>query len=138
MSRRWRSLTRWRTYATPSQEPDPQLGDYPQLPWVSRQTLPAKGWDDPLLRRNFGDTLHEQEEVLSMWGPDVAPIPPKQALFQFTLAALGFVSFGLLVKNVLAQEPPAIRREYPFDGLVTELGGHEETKARVESLETDL
>lgn len=31
--------------------------DYPELPWVSRQNLPAKGWDDMLLRRNYGDTV---------------------------------------------------------------------------------
>jgi NADH dehydrogenase (ubiquinone) 1 beta subcomplex subunit 8 len=47
-----------RRYATPAkQEPDPQLNGYPQLPWISRQTLPASGWQDPLMRRNFGDTV---------------------------------------------------------------------------------
>jgi NADH dehydrogenase (ubiquinone) 1 beta subcomplex subunit 8 len=50
-----------RTYATPvayhQQEVDPQLNGYPQLPYINRQRLPAKGWDDPQLRRNFGDTV---------------------------------------------------------------------------------
>lgn len=46
-----------RSYATHTEEPDPQLNGYPQLPMISRQTLPAKGWQDPLLRRNFGDTV---------------------------------------------------------------------------------
>jgi NADH dehydrogenase (ubiquinone) 1 beta subcomplex subunit 8 len=50
-----------RTYATPvayhQQEVDPQLAGYPQLPYVNRQRLPAKGWDDPQMRRNFGDTV---------------------------------------------------------------------------------
>ena len=50
-----------RHYAVPStyskEEPDPQLNGYPQLPWVSRQHLPAYGWQDPLMRRNFGDTV---------------------------------------------------------------------------------
>jgi len=51
-----------RHYAMPSihpkeEEVDPQLNGYPQLPWVSRQRLPAFGWQDPLLRRNFGDTV---------------------------------------------------------------------------------
>lgn len=63
-----------------------------------------------------------------MWGPDVAPLPPHKALAQFILAALGFVGFGFTVKNYIAQDPPAIRREYPYSGLVTELGGQEETK----------
>lgn len=31
--------------------------DYPQLPWRSRQNFSAKGWDDMLLRRNYGDPV---------------------------------------------------------------------------------
>ena len=46
-----------RTYASQAQDADPQLADYPRLPWVSRQTLPPKGWWDPQMRRNFGDTV---------------------------------------------------------------------------------
>ena len=47
-----------RRYATSTKdEADPQLNGYPQLPFVSRQYLPAQGWQDPLLRRNFGDTV---------------------------------------------------------------------------------
>lgn len=40
------------------EEKDP-IPDYPDLPWVSRQTLPAKGWDDMLLRRNYGDPVRQ-------------------------------------------------------------------------------
>jgi len=46
-----------RTYASQAQEADPQLADYPRLPWVSRQRLSPKGWWDPQMRRNFGDTV---------------------------------------------------------------------------------
>lgn len=42
--------------ATPD-EVDPQLAGYPQLPNVSRQTLPARGWWDMQMRRNMGDTV---------------------------------------------------------------------------------
>ena len=45
-----------RLYST-SEEPDPQLNGYPQLPWQSRQDLPPLGWQDNLMRRNFGDTV---------------------------------------------------------------------------------
>lgn len=62
-----------------------------------------------------------------MWGPDIPVIPPSRALFHFTLAALGFVSLGFILKyNV--PEMPAIRREYPYSGLVTELGSLQENK----------
>lgn len=47
-----------RTVTTSTKEEvDPQLNGYPQLPFVSRQHLPALGWQDPLMRRNFGDTV---------------------------------------------------------------------------------
>lgn len=57
---RYRSLTSThtlRSYSTPSEEPDPQLNGYPQLPWQSRQSLPPLGWQDNLMRRNYGDTV---------------------------------------------------------------------------------
>ena len=40
-----------------STQKDPQLGDYPALPDVSRATLPPTGWWDNQMRRNFGDTV---------------------------------------------------------------------------------
>ncbi|KAF7424194.1 hypothetical protein PC9H_009498 [Pleurotus ostreatus] len=131
------SLLGRRAYATPpKEETDPQLLGYPQLPFTSSQYLPAKGWQDSLMRRNYGDTLHDKDEILSMWGPDIPPIEPSRALFQFTLVALGFVTFGLIAKyNV--PEMPSIRREYPFSGLVTELGGLEDNKARIEAIDDE-
>ena len=141
-----------RTYATPvttHQEKDPQLGDYPQLPEVSRQHLPPTGWWDNQTRRNYGDTvrlstqlirgcfietffslacqLHEQEELYSMWGPDVPSIPPKTAVFQFGIAASVFLGLALIA-NALTPERDSIPREYPYSGLVKELGGLEENK----------
>ena len=38
-------------------ELDPQLNGYPQLPNISRQTLPPHGWWDFQMRRNRGDTV---------------------------------------------------------------------------------
>ncbi|TDL25800.1 hypothetical protein BD410DRAFT_784825 [Rickenella mellea] len=117
---------------TPSNEKDPQLGDYPDLPYVSKQLRPPSGWWDPQMRRNFGELPHEKEEILSMFAPDVPPLPPRTALFQFTLAVLGFVGIGYLSKS-LVPERPAVPREYPFSGLVKELGGLEENKALPET-----
>lgn len=64
-----------------------------------------------------------------MWGPDIPPVPTSTATIQFLIAVTGFVGVGFLLKS-LAPEPPAIRREYPFSGLVQELGGLEENKVR--------
>ncbi|KAF8737607.1 hypothetical protein AX14_012601 [Amanita brunnescens Koide BX004] len=129
VARRPPVLTLARPYASRAEEPDTQLTDYPKLPWVSRQTLPPRGWQDEQMRRNFGETLHEQEEVLSMWGPDPPPLPPQEALKQLLLAALGFATVGYLIKENVP-EMPAVRRQYPHDGLVVELGGVPENKAR--------
>ncbi|KAJ6609228.1 hypothetical protein B0H10DRAFT_485365 [Mycena sp. CBHHK59/15] len=115
---------RARHYATPAKEPNPQYNGYPELPEVSAQYRPPLGWQDQLLRRNFGDTVHHHEEVLSMWGPDIPVIPPAQALRQFLAAAACFVSAGLFMRYFLVPERPSIPRELPFGGLVTELGGH--------------
>jgi NADH dehydrogenase (ubiquinone) 1 beta subcomplex subunit 8 len=62
-----------------------------------------------------------------MWGPDAPPIDPNSALRQFMVVFAGFVSAGLIIKAI-TPDPPAVRREYPFDGLVRELGGLEENK----------
>ena len=52
-----------RGYAVPSTElkpsDDPQLAGYPELPYVSKQRRSAYGWDDPQMRRNFGDPVRE-------------------------------------------------------------------------------
>ncbi|EJD06451.1 uncharacterized protein FOMMEDRAFT_117264 [Fomitiporia mediterranea MF3/22] len=123
-----------REYAT--QEKDPQLGDYPQLPNISRGTLPPLGWWDNQMRRNFGDIPHEKDEMYSMWGPDPPTLEPRTALFRF---GLGVAMFGGIMLFAYAATPElkAVRRQYPFDGLVKELGGVEQNKAIPESLEED-
>ncbi|KAI0264474.1 Ndufb8, NADH dehydrogenase 19kDa subunit [Gloeopeniophorella convolvens] len=127
-----------RTYATATaKEVDPQLNGYPQLPNEFRQNLPPKGWWDIQMRRNFGDTMHEREEMYSMWGPDAPHVPPSTALNHFAIALTGFVTFGLLCRYALVPDRPAVPRQYPFNGLVKELGGLEENKANVEALEEE-
>nr|GAT60686.1 predicted protein [Mycena chlorophos] len=116
-----------RGYARPV-EPNPQYNGYPELPSdgsASHQYRPPQGWQDNLLRRNFNDTVHHYEEVNSMWGPDIPVVPPKSALRQFLFAAGGFVAVGLFMRSFLVPESPAIPRQYPYNGLEKELGGHQ-------------
>jgi NADH dehydrogenase (ubiquinone) 1 beta subcomplex subunit 8 len=89
------------------------------------------------MRRNYGDTMHEREELYSMWGPDIPHVAPATALNHFAIAFSGFVAFGFLCKYALTPDRPAVPRQYPFNGLVRELGGIEENKANVETLEED-
>ena len=72
--------------------------------------------------------MHEHEEKYSMWGPDIPHVDPATALRHFTMAVSSFVAFGLLCNYVLVPERPAVPRQYPFDGLVKELGGLEENR----------
>jgi NADH dehydrogenase (ubiquinone) 1 beta subcomplex subunit 8 len=66
--------------------------------------------------------MHETEEALSMWAPDVPPVDPRIAIRHFALA---LAVFGGIVATSYYGLPrmPAVRREYPYDGLVAELGG---------------
>lgn len=54
-----------RTYAT--QERDPQVGDYPQVPNVSRAFQPPTGWWDNQMRRNFGDIVRSLSIVICLY-----------------------------------------------------------------------
>lgn len=123
-----------RTYATPVEfkQPkiDPQLGEYPHLPPISAQRRPPKGWWNNQERRNFGETLPEQYEVLSLWAPDVFTISRESALKQFGIAVAVFIGFTFAVKSSVPDRPAA-PRSYPYGGLVAELGGLDANKASV-------
>lgn len=62
-----------------------------------------------------------------MWGPDAPPLPPTTALRQLLIVVSGFVAVGFAIK-ALTPDPPAVRREYPYGGLIKELGGLEENQ----------
>ncbi|PWN18186.1 hypothetical protein BCV69DRAFT_263561, partial [Microstroma glucosiphilum] len=116
-----------RGFATSSssraEEKDPQLGDYPDVPAKSYQSRRYdKSWWDPQEKRNFGEIPGEQDDVLSVWAPDIhAGVKPSFALRQLGIATLGFCSFFSVV-YYFAADSPAERRTYPRDGLAEELG----------------
>jgi NADH dehydrogenase (ubiquinone) 1 beta subcomplex subunit 8 len=62
-----------------------------------------------------------------MWSPDVSNIPPRSALKQVAMVTLGLTGFGYAVYK-FTPEAPAIPRQYPYNGLVKELGGLEANK----------
>ena len=68
--------------------------------------------------------------MLSMWGPDPPRIEPRKALFQFSIAASIFGSI-MLFAYAVTPEKPVVSRQYPYEGLVKELGGLEENKVRL-------
>lgn len=67
---------------------------------------------------------HEQDDVLSVWAPDVHAVPASSALRQFLVAIGVVVLFGSTV-YAATPDKPALPRTYPRDGLATELGGEQ-------------
>ncbi|WFD00116.1 hypothetical protein MYAM1_002862 [Malassezia yamatoensis] len=107
----------------PGSKVDPQLGDYPAMPLDNQQFRPySKKWWDPQDRRQFGETLHEQDDVLSMWSPDAYKTPGPVALRHFLMAVAGIAGFSYII-YVSQPEAPMLRKTFPRDGLASELGG---------------
>jgi NADH dehydrogenase (ubiquinone) 1 beta subcomplex subunit 8 len=75
-----------------------------------------------------------------MWGPDIPPVglTAQSALRQLLGALAGFATLALIIKNYGIPERPAVPREFPYDGLVKELGGVEELKVNFFSLNSFL
>ncbi|KAI8985445.1 hypothetical protein BDB01DRAFT_788273 [Pilobolus umbonatus] len=103
---------------------DPQIGDYPNLPHFSAQTRGPYGWDDPQDKRNFGETVPEEDEIYGVWAPDLHHYSPRKALAQLALFAATITGFaGLIYK--LHPESPVVKRTYPYNGLTEEFGARE-------------
>ncbi|KAF9086407.1 hypothetical protein BGX23_008912 [Mortierella sp. AD031] len=101
-----------------------QIGSYPNLPMYNQQwrdANPSAGYWDRQDRRNFGETVPEEDEVLNIWSPDVWAFPAALGVKRLLAAAAAFIGFGyLLVKT--QPEPHFTRRNYPHDGLLEALG----------------
>jgi len=120
----------------PGEEIDPQLNGYPQLPYAFAGNRPALGWWDIQDRRNFGEPLHEQDDVLGMWGPDPTPVSGLNALGQISVMLSVLGAFCYVVSR-LAPERPCTPRSYPFGGLEKELGGHDKMRDEAEDPQDD-
>ncbi|KAI0737082.1 hypothetical protein C8Q80DRAFT_1276687 [Daedaleopsis nitida] len=70
---------------------------------------------------NFGEPMHEQEEVLSMWGPDVPLSRLKPPRAGSRSPSLGSSASGS--SAAMSTQQCRNPSEYPFSGLVSELGG---------------
>ncbi|KAI7856821.1 hypothetical protein BDC45DRAFT_502389 [Circinella umbellata] len=103
---------------------DPQIGDYPNLPRWSTQSRGPFGWWDPQDKRNFGEAVHEEDELMGVWAPDLHTYSPYKALAQLGFVAAAIGGFSYLVYKTYP-ESPATRRTYPYDGLKAELGSRE-------------
>ncbi|ORY75796.1 hypothetical protein BCR37DRAFT_383955 [Protomyces lactucae-debilis] len=125
------SRSQMRLQSTMASDPQANIGDYPtNIPAINRQTRSETvKWDNQQDRRNFNEPLHELDDVLTVFGPDVhTHVKPRTAFFHLGVwlaCFMGVVGFG----KIMFFELPAERRTYPYNGLEKELAGN---KARTE------
>lgn len=83
---------------------------YPNPPFASYQTKnPFKRYDDPQLRRNFNDPLHENYEILTVQNFDVETTYSLR--YMLTGVAIGAASFiGIIQLANYFDEPNGWRR----------------------------
>ncbi|KAK9454417.1 hypothetical protein V1511DRAFT_501943 [Dipodascopsis uninucleata] len=107
---------------------DRLCGDYPDYPYVSNQKRdPSVKYDYQQLRRNFGDPLHENDDNLNMWSPDIHDYVSDRTAAQYIVFFFLTVAGGAYLASFYALEPIAAPRIYP-NGLFKELGGAEYNK----------
>ncbi|KAJ1677747.1 hypothetical protein EV182_005522, partial [Spiromyces aspiralis] len=104
-------------------DPGPQIGEYPNLPWINAQTRPQLGWWDRQMRRNFGEPLHEHDEQFNMWSPTNYPSPGVGTSLKHWAVVVSLAVGGATLIAYTRPEAPVVPRYFPYDGLVEELGG---------------
>lgn len=96
-----------RAIASKPHEKDPQLADYPQLPWISNQSLPPRGWWDTQERRNFGDPV----------SPRTSTVYRRLIITPLTDSRIRRGAF-----DVGSRYPPCVPSESPLPILARRLG----------------
>ncbi|KAJ2082023.1 hypothetical protein H4R24_001882 [Coemansia sp. RSA 988] len=103
-------------------DPDPQIGDYPNLPQVFSESRSERGWWDRQNRRNFGETIPEQYEILNMLGPTQYKSPGWKQVSKMWAGFIITIGSVYYFISQTAPERPYMRAYYP-NGLKEELGG---------------
>ncbi|XP_003702585.1 NADH:ubiquinone oxidoreductase subunit ASHI [Megachile rotundata] len=94
------------------------LGDYPQLPWIGVVARdPYYPWDYPVIRRNYGDPIHPEQDMM---GEDRYDYGVRQ-LVSDTTGALIFIAtigvFYLAYKFSSHTSFPRMEKQYPRNGV---------------------
>ncbi|KAK0249449.1 hypothetical protein B0A54_03706 [Friedmanniomyces endolithicus] len=108
---------------------DPNLnGNYPDpsltsaLPIKRQFRDPYGDWWDKQERRNYGEPLHEDNDILGIFSPhEYTHVTPGWGLVQIGCFVAAFCSLCLVVRQIYPDRPSA-PRTFP-DGLEKELGG---------------
>lgn len=111
-----------------------QNGNYPNPPRVKRQFRdPHADWWDKQERRNFGEPVHEDNDILGVFSPEqYTHVTPKKAFLSigtFVAAFLGLCG----VVSLYYPDKPSAPRTFP-GGLEKELGGPSAVSVSILSL----
>ncbi|CRG91521.1 NADH dehydrogenase (ubiquinone) 1 beta subcomplex 8 [Talaromyces islandicus] len=113
------------------EDEDPHLnGNYPNPPAIKRQFRDPNGqWWDKQERRNFGEPIHEDNDILGVFSPEqYNHVTSKKAFLSIGTFVAGFLGFCGLV-SMYYPDKPSTPRTFP-NGLEKELGGTEAVPAR--------
>ncbi|KAJ1846303.1 hypothetical protein H4S02_005768 [Coemansia sp. RSA 2611] len=106
----------------PYLDPDPQIGDYPNLPHIKSESRPQLGWWDRQNRRNFGEPMAEQDEILNMRSPTLYKSPGWRQVSKMWAGVIITIGSVYYFISQTRRERPYMRAFYP-NGLKDELGG---------------
>ncbi|KAK3496015.1 NADH:ubiquinone oxidoreductase 20.1kD subunit [Neurospora crassa] len=110
---------------------DPEMnGGYINPPRIKRQFRdPYAKWWDPQERRNFGEPVHEDHDLLGMFSPyEYTWVSPGKGLAQIGAFIVAFLGLCYGVK-LTYPDKVSYPREFE-DGLLQELGGSGAVRAR--------
>ncbi|KAL2214870.1 hypothetical protein M432DRAFT_628126 [Thermoascus aurantiacus ATCC 26904] len=103
---------------------DPDMnGNYPNPPRVKRAFRDPYGdWWDKQERRNFGEPVHEDNDILGVFSPEqYTHVTPGKAFLHLSCFVAAFLGLCGAV-SLLYPDKPSVPRTFP-DGLEKELGG---------------
>ncbi|KAJ9194256.1 hypothetical protein DTO164E3_5655 [Paecilomyces variotii] len=123
--------------ASTAENDDPgQNGNYPNPPRLKRAFRDPYGdWFDKQERRNFGEPLHEDNDILNVFSPEqYTHVTSGKAILSIGTFVAAFLGFCGLV-SFYYPDKPSVPRTFP-DGLEKELGGPGAVRARKHGEET--
>ncbi|GAB1196125.1 hypothetical protein APSETT444_005391 [Aspergillus pseudonomiae] len=100
-----------------------QNGNYQNPPRVKRAFRDPHGdWWDKQERRNFGEPVHEENEILGVFSPEqYTHVTSRKGFFHLGVFVATFLGFCGIV-SFYYPDKPSVPRTYP-EGLEKELGG---------------
>lgn len=110
---------------------DRLIGDYPDVkPEYFHHRNPYLKYDEQQNKRNTGEPIYQYYDMVDVWSPDrFDEVSDSVALRNTAITITAFAAFSMFIYYCTSHESPAVRRQYPHEGIYKALGGTEETKS---------